>query len=126
MALIPEMKVVIVYEDPSTLAKFETLERFGWSVVKLENKLGVSQSVLNEKPSVVVVWLGDPQLPGIRLLKALKGKRDPGVPILLYSAIPLGQLMKVSKESGADGMVSQVGNALNLNFELRQHIGKKP
>ena len=94
-------------------------------MVSLENKLGVSQSVLNEKPSVVVVWLGDPNLPGIRLLRALKGKRDPGVPILLYSTVPLGQLMKMVKESGADGMVSQAGNALNLNFELRQHIGKK-
>ena len=119
------LKAVVVYEDAKILDKFDRLERFGWTVAPLENKLGVSQTVLMEKADVIVIWLGEPNLPGIRLLKALKKKSDPKVPILLYSTIPLGQLLKIVKESGADGMVSQAGNPLNLNFEFRQNIGKK-
>ena len=49
------LKAVVVYEDAKILDKFDRLERFGWTVAPLENKLGVSQTVLMEKADVIVI-----------------------------------------------------------------------
>ena len=123
MTIPTNPKLVIVSEDQKNFARFSGLERFGWKIAPLVNKLGVSQSVKTEEPNVVVIWVGDPHLPAIRLLKALHGRqRLENVKVLLCSGMPLGQLMKVAKESGADGVLSQTLQVLNMNFELRQHI----
>jgi len=116
-------KLVVVADDQKNFSRFAGLERFGWKIVTLVNQLGVSQSVRTEIPDVVVIWVGDPHLPAIRLLKALHGRqRLENAKVLLCSGMPLGQLMKVGKESGADGVLSQTLQVLNMNFELRQHI----
>jgi len=115
-------KLVLVWEKKGTPEKFTGLERFGWEVEPIENKLGISHQIKDAGASVIILWLGENRLTATRLLKALKGHGPFPIPILFHSDVPLGQLMKVSKEAGADGIVSQTGHLLNLNFELRQHI----
>lgn len=123
MTIPTNPKIVIVADDQKNFSRFAGLGRFGWKIVTLVNQLGVSQSVRTEEPDVVVIWVGDPHLPAIRLLKALHGRqRLENAKVLLCSGMPLGQLMKVGKESGADGVLSQTLQVLNMNFELRQHI----
>jgi DNA-binding response OmpR family regulator len=80
-------KKILLVEDDSDIQQFlkELLTDSGYSVQAESDGLSALNSFKNEKPDIVVVDLGIPEMSGEDLVAHIK-KRDPDIPIIILSA----------------------------------------
>ena len=104
------MKVMIIDDDATTLHVLEAaIERLGHDVVVRDESLGTVNAVAKEKPDVAVLDIRMPGLGGDRLASLLL-ERHPSLIVILHSSVPLPELERMARLSGAAGCIEKSGD----------------
>ncbi len=98
-------RVMIVDDDPLQLSLVgRTLRGDGFRVVSSDSTLGVTNTVRNFQPHLILLDVRIPELPGDRLVPLLR-RTAPETLLILYSACDHDQLRRLSAQVSADGWI---------------------
>ena len=113
-------KALIVDDDPICLVVArERLEAMGFAVIVREQGLGTAGTIRVERPDLLLVDVGLPDLTGDALAKLVADAPSTrGLPIVLFSARETGELAKLVRASGALGAISKNANERQFISEL--------
>ncbi len=101
----------------------ESLEQGGFDVIELENPLGMSGVVNNEKPDVVLMDVEMPAMAGDKAVEIFLKHRLHECKILLYSGRAPSELEKLARACGASGYVPKSVTDRALASAIRSHLG---
>jgi CheY-like chemotaxis protein len=116
-------KVLIVDDNEVCRAVVrESLELGGFDVIELENPLGMSSVVNNEKPDVVLMDVEMPGMVGDKAVEILLKHRLHDCKILLYSGRAPRELERLARACGAAGFVHKTVTDGALATAIRSHL----
>ncbi|HUS62331.1 MAG TPA: response regulator [Acidimicrobiales bacterium] len=97
------MQVLICDDEPSIRVLFRNaFERAGAGVVEASDGDECIRAVGESRPDLVVLDLYMPRRDGFSTLAALR-EQDPGLPVVMVSAIAAVEVLRRGKALGADG-----------------------
>lgn len=98
-------KILVVDDDQSILEVIRiVLEQYGFDVITLDNGKEVKQTVLNEKPQMLLLDFWIPGMDGGKVIAALKSDPQTAkLPVVIVSAA--NGIEKTAKEIKADGVL---------------------
>ena len=105
--MIDKKKIkVLLVEDEKSLADMYIMKfkREGFDVCYINNGDGVLETVLKEKPDIVMLDIILPQIDGFAVLKELKNNsKAKKVPVVMLTNLGQDEDIKKGKELGSDG-----------------------
>lgn len=88
------------------------LERSGHAVINAVSGAEAIEKAEKERPDLVLLDLGLPDIQGGEVCKRLKiGDKTKNIPVILISASELGIMKDIQKDCGADGVIAKPFNA---------------
>ncbi|MNZ20481.1 Virulence factors putative positive transcription regulator BvgA [compost metagenome] len=120
-------KVLIVDDHPAIrMAVNMLLKQDGHHVLaEVDNGVDAIQMAKTNRPDVVILDIGIPQLDGIEVIKRLK-MLDIGAKILVLSAQSTHHIMVRCLQAGADGFLSKLDDLYLLKDAILKIEKKKP
>ena len=125
-------KILIVDDEPAIRRLLRTsLVGQGYEVVEAGSGAEALEQVTQEKPDLLILDLGLPDISGIEVIRAVRGRS--GLPIIVLSvrddergkveALDLGADDYVTKPFGTEELVARIRTALRHRFQAQ---GEKP
>lgn len=115
-----ETVLVIDSDWRALVATQEVLEKAGYKVVTRDRVSGSVQSILRDRPDVVLI---DPEMPSISgdmLVKIVTSSESTSKALLLlYSSLPLHELHQRALACGADGYVQKSDSTARLVSQIK-------
>ena len=123
------MARVLVIEDvvdSANLAR-KILTNYDHEVLVAMTGSGGLKLAIDERPDLVLLDLGLPDIDGQTLLGRLRAEADMGnTPIILCSAWPEEAARKMAHAYGFDGYISKPYRVINFIAVIDSHLGKQP
>ena len=124
--------ILVVDDEPPIRRLLRTsLDAQGYDVVEAENGADALLAIEREKPDLVILDLGLPDLSGIEIIRALRQRSS--LPVIVLSvrddergkveALDLGADDYVTKPFGVEELVARIRTALRHRFQAQ---GEKP
>jgi two-component system OmpR family response regulator len=104
---------ILIIDDSQLTLKLTSrvLEHGGYTVLTADSPLGVSSTILRQKPDLVLADVDMPALSGDQLVALIKGnKLLQHTRVVLHSDRSLEDLLTLCKASGADGVIQKTDN----------------
>lgn len=103
------LRVMIVDDDPSTLALFSgLLAEAGHSVLTRDRAYGTAPAIIRQRPHIVLLDVNMPGLDGPEIVRVLRERASIERPLLLlFSNREQRELDRVALSCGADGALSK-------------------
>ena len=102
----PHHKVLVVDDEPGLVRALAiNLRAHGWQVATAANGRAALDAVAGDRPDVVVLDLGLPDLNGVEVIAGIRGWAD--VPIVVLSARQHGEDKVEALDAGADDYVTK-------------------
>jgi CheY-like chemotaxis protein len=106
-------KVLVVDDDPFILQILESmLARLGVDVITTRRAFGLLNLIATHRPILVLLDLKMPGIDGASLVALVR--EDPELAtttIVLHSSLPEDELVKTTRQCGADGYICKSGGA---------------
>jgi len=124
--------ILIVDDEPPIRRLLRTsLVAQGYAVVEAENGAAALEAAEREKPDLLILDLGLPDMSGLEVIRALRGRSS--LPVIVLSvredeggkveALDLGADDYVTKPFGTDELVARIRTALRHRFQAQ---GERP
>ncbi len=125
---MPRGKILVVEDEPDIAEVIQlNLEAAGYSVVVARDGVAALRLFDAERPNLVTLDLGVPQVSGFRLLELFKRPEPPGpVPVIVVTAMSFEESEEVA-HAGADEFITKPVEPRELvarvAFTLAKHEG---
>ena len=117
----PHHKVLVVDDEPGLVRALAiNLRAHGWEVTTAANGRAALDAVADNRPDVVVLDLGLPDLGGVEVIAGIRGWAD--VPIVVLSARQHGEDKVEALDAGADDYVTKPFAMNELMARLRAAV----
>jgi DNA-binding response OmpR family regulator len=106
------VKLVIV--DDSEICREtvrDMVEEAGHEIIALDSPFGLTRTIQQEHPDLVLVDVQMPALRGDQLVSVVVKHRTYRCPLVLHSDRPEPELQKLVASSGADGYICKTNNS---------------
>ena len=116
---------IFVIDDSELTLKLtqQLLENGGFEVLTSSSPLGVSSTILREKPDLVLADVDMPALSGDQLVALIKGnKLLQHTRVVLHSARPLEELQELCTACGANGVIRKTDDLDDLLERVRRFM----
>ena len=102
-----DKKIMVCDDDQGILEMVEMIiEEYGYNVCTEANSMQLLQTMVREKPDLLLLDIWMPVLSGDQVLKSLRAdSKFDAVPVIMYSASAEGAA--IAKKSGADDYLSK-------------------
>ena len=115
-----KMKVLLVDDEPFVIRAITSmLESEGHDVVSCTEWMQVANIVRTEQPNIVLLDYNMPTLKGDSICTILKRNvSDPDLRIVIFSSEPERDLVRITRECGADGYIRKNVPATEILSQL--------
>lgn len=123
------MKTILVMEDNAQQARLmkRLLEHSGYRILVAPDGQSGLQLALDEKPDLILLDLGLPDLDGQTVVGLLRGLPDlADVPIVAVTAWPRDTAAQMAKAYGCDGYFSKPISAREFPTQLAAYFNPEP
>ncbi len=120
-------KILVVDDDPKiiTLSKF-ILEKNGYEVLTSNGGKKAIEMAKNEKPDLIILDIMMPEMDGYQVCERLKkNKNTKQIPIMMLTALDMGQDFEKALKKGADWYITKPFEADHLLKRINYLIEKK-
>ncbi len=122
-----QAKILIVDDDPSTLALEERiLQREGYQVLIAVNGLQALREAMAEEPNLIILDLMLPGMDGFEICECLRNSQETSsVPVLVLSAKGREVDKTAALESGADAYLAKPVSVSRLLGQVEDMLAQK-
>jgi putative two-component system response regulator len=123
--MLPDQKTVLIADDQVALRQLlrATLSRIGLRVIEAANGSDALALVQRERPDLVLMDVGMPEMDGLEVCRALKA--DPGtaeIPVFILTARAQQAEREKGLASGATVYLTKPFKPAELRAMLREHL----
>lgn len=122
-----QTKILIVDDDPSTLALEERiLQREGYQVLIAFNGLQALREAMAEEPNLIILDIMLPGMDGFEICECLRNRQETSnVPVLVLSAKGSEVDKTAALESGADAYLAKPVSVSRLIGQVKDMLARK-
>lgn len=121
---VTQKTVVVIEDEPEAAELFSEMMRVsGFRVVKLSSSTPAIQTILNEKPDVVILDVMMPDISGLEVLRYMR--REPSlqnIPVVIVSAKGMPADIRTAMDAGASLYLTKPVGFLELKQGVEQAL----